>query len=104
MLIIIFDKIITYVFILFIIYFNSTNTVGPTCETSDGLTCMKKTTLRLDNGMADDVKLLGERNWKNTGRNTDNWWKLPRKLAVVPLVMMHFSYVLMVIKEFAFFY
>ena len=42
--------------------------------------------LRWMSGMADDVKLLGERNWRNTTRNRDVWWKLPRNtMAIVSL-------------------
>ena len=35
--------------------------------------------LRWEDGVTEDARKLGERNWKNPARNRDNWQKLLRK-------------------------
>jgi len=35
--------------------------------------------LRWEDGVTEDARKLGERNWKNAARNRDNWQKLLRK-------------------------
>jgi hypothetical protein len=35
--------------------------------------------LRWENGVMDDARMLGERNWRNAARNRDNWQKLLKK-------------------------
>ena len=35
--------------------------------------------LRWEDGVTEDARKLGERNWKNDARNRDNWQKLLRK-------------------------
>jgi hypothetical protein len=35
--------------------------------------------LRWEDGVMDDARKLGERNWKNVARNRDNWRKLLKK-------------------------
>jgi hypothetical protein len=35
--------------------------------------------LRWEDGVTDDAKKLGERNWRNAARNTDSWRKLLKK-------------------------
>jgi hypothetical protein len=35
--------------------------------------------LRWEDGVMDDARKLGERNWKNAARNRDSWQKLLRK-------------------------
>jgi hypothetical protein len=35
--------------------------------------------LRWEDGVMDDARTLGERNWRNAARNKDGWRKLLRK-------------------------
>jgi hypothetical protein len=35
--------------------------------------------LRWEDGVLDDARKLGERNWRNAARNRDSWQKLLRK-------------------------
>ena len=35
--------------------------------------------LRWEDGVTEDVRKLGERNWRNAARNRDNWQKLLKK-------------------------
>ena len=35
--------------------------------------------LRWEDGVTDDARKLGERNWKNAARNKDSWRKLLKK-------------------------
>ena len=35
--------------------------------------------LRWEDGVTEDARKLGERNWKNAARNRDNWQNLLRK-------------------------
>jgi hypothetical protein len=35
--------------------------------------------LRWEDGVMDDARKLGERNWRNATRNKDSWRKIPRK-------------------------
>jgi len=49
--------------------------------------------LRWEDGVTDDARKLGERNWRNAARNRDSWQKLLKKAlvqkgAVVPMMMM----------------
>jgi len=49
--------------------------------------------LRWEDGVMEDARKLGERNWRNAARNRDSWQKLLKKAlaqkrAVVPMMMM----------------
>jgi len=49
--------------------------------------------LRWEDGVMEDGRKLGERNWRNAARNRDSWEKLLKKAlaqkgAVVPMMMM----------------
>jgi len=35
--------------------------------------------LRLEDGVMEDARKLGERNWRNAARNRDSWLKLLKK-------------------------
>ena len=35
--------------------------------------------LRWEDGVTEDARRLGERNWRNAARNRDNWQKLLKK-------------------------
>jgi hypothetical protein len=35
--------------------------------------------LRWEDGVGEDAKKVGERNWRNAARNRDSWWKLQKK-------------------------
>jgi hypothetical protein len=35
--------------------------------------------LRWEDGVMDDARTMGERNWRNAARKKDGWRKLPRK-------------------------
>jgi hypothetical protein len=35
--------------------------------------------LRWEDGVKEDARKLGERNWRNAARNGDSWWKLQKK-------------------------
>jgi hypothetical protein len=35
--------------------------------------------LRWEDGVMDDARKLGEKNWRNAARNKDGWWKLMKK-------------------------
>jgi hypothetical protein len=35
--------------------------------------------LRWEDGVREDARKLGERNWRNAARNRDSWWKLRKK-------------------------
>jgi hypothetical protein len=35
--------------------------------------------LRWEDGVMEDARKLGERNWRNAARNRDSWWKLLKK-------------------------
>ena len=49
--------------------------------------------LRSEDGVMEDARKMGERNWRNGARNRDSWQKLLEKAlaqkgAVVPMMMM----------------
>jgi hypothetical protein len=46
----------------------------------EGRRQMGRPKLRWENGVREDARKLGERNWRNAARNRDSWQKLQKKV------------------------